>query len=143
MIKSYFQNSIFHDEDEARAWFEARIWPDGCICPGCGGTQDRIRKLEGKAHRAGLYQCNRCRRQFTATVGTFMERSRIQSTKWLLAIFLTSACKESLSVHQISHLLGVSYKSTWFMIHRIRKTMRESSLGIEPPGKQSVLQNAE
>ncbi len=143
MVRSYFQNPIFHDEDKARAWFEARIWPDGQVCPRCGGTEDRIRRLGGKAHRAGLYQCNRCRRQFTATVGTFMERSRIQSTKWLLAVFLSSACKKRLSVHEISHLIGVSYKSTWFMVYRIRKAVRDPSVRIQPLGKQSAFRNSE
>jgi transposase-like protein len=123
------QNPIFHDEDKARAWLEARVWKDGRNCPHCGAVEDRTRKLEGAAHRAGLYQCNECRQQFTATVGTLFERSKIPLSKWLMAMFLLSASKKGMSAMQLHRMLGVSYKSTWFMMHRIREAMRDGSAG--------------
>jgi transposase-like protein len=116
-------NPIFQDEGKAREWLEARVWPDGPFCPHCG-VEDFTR-LEGKAHRPGLYQCNTCRQQFTVTVGTLFERSKIPLTKWLMATFLLSASKKGMSTHQLHRMLGVSYKSTWFMMHRIREAMRE------------------
>ncbi|HEX6964002.1 MAG TPA: IS1595 family transposase [Lacipirellula sp.] len=119
-------NPIFQDETKAREWLEARVWPDGPVCPHCG-DQDFTR-LEGKAHRPGLYQCNACRQQFTVTVGTLFERSKIPLTKWLMATFLLCASKKGMSAHQLHRMLGVSYKSTWFMMHRIREAMREGKL---------------
>lgn len=123
-------NPIFQDETKAREWLEARVWPDGPFCPHCG-VQDFTR-LEGKAHRPGLYQCNACRQQFTVTVGTLFERSKIPLTKWLMATFLLSASKKGMSTHQLHRMLGISYKSTWFMMHRIREAMRE--INPEPLG---------
>lgn len=80
--------------------------------------------MEGEAHRAGLFQCNACRKQFTVTVGTLFERSKIPLTKWLLATFLLTASKKGISAHQMHRMLGISYKSTWFMMHRIREALR-------------------
>ncbi len=128
------QNPIFHDEAKAREWLEARVWPNGPVCPHCGATDDRIHKLEGKAHRPGLYQCNQCREQFTATVGTVMERSKIPLPKWLMAVYLLSTSKKGMSAHQLSRMLGISYKSTWFMMHRVREAMREPAFAAGPLG---------
>lgn len=128
------QNPIFQDDDLARAWLEARVWANGRVCPHCGALEVRTRKLEGKAHRPGLYQCNECREQFTATVGTVMERSKLPLSKWLMATYLLSASKKGMSAHQLSRMLGISYKSTWFMMHRIREAMREPSFLAGPLG---------
>lgn len=128
------QNPIFRDEAKAREWLEARVWANGRVCPHCGAEEARTRKLEGKAHRPGLYQCNACREQFTATVGTVMERSKIPLPKWLMAVYLLSASKKGMSAHQLSRMLGVSYKSTWFMMHRVREAMREPSFAAGPLG---------
>jgi transposase-like protein len=87
------QNPIFTDEIKAREWLEARVWPTGPGCPHCGATGDDVTKLEGKAHRPGLYQCSQCREQFTVTVKTVFERSKIPLTKWLAALFLLTASK--------------------------------------------------
>lgn len=87
------QSPIFHNEAKARAWLEARVWKDGRHCPHCGAIESRTRKLEGEAHRDGLYQCNEYRQLFTATVGTLFERSKIPLSKWLMAMFLLSASK--------------------------------------------------
>jgi transposase-like protein len=119
-------NPIFADEAKARAWLETQVWPDGPVCPHCGVQE--FTRLEGEAHRAGLYQCNACRKQFTVTVGTLFERSKIPLTKWLMATYLLAASKKGMSANQLHRMLGVSYKSTWFMMHRIREAMREGKL---------------
>ena len=82
-MTSNLQNPIFTDETKAREWLEARVWPQGPICPHCGATEDDVTKLEGSKHRPGVYQCNECREQFTVTVKTVFERSKIPPTKWL------------------------------------------------------------
>jgi transposase-like protein len=126
------KNPIFNDETAAREWLEARVWPEGPVCPHCGCTDENVTKLEGKAHRAGLYQCSECREQFTVTVKTVFERSKIPLTKWLAALFLMTASKKGVSAHQVHRMLGISYKSTWFMMHRLREAMRTG--GLEPLG---------
>jgi transposase-like protein len=126
------QNPIFTNEDKAREWLEARVWPQGPICPHCGATGDDVTKLEGKAHRPGLYQCSACREQFTVTVKTVFERSKIPLTKWLAALFLLTASKKGVSAHQVHRSLGISYKSTWFMMHRLREALRTG--GLAPMG---------
>jgi len=126
------KNPIFNDETAAREWLEARVWPEGPVCPHCGATEDDVTKLEGKAHRPGVYQCSECREQFTVTVKTVFERSKIPLTKWLAALFLMTASKKGVSAHQVHRMLGVSYKSTWFMMHRLREAMRVG--GLSPLG---------
>ena len=128
---SNLQNPIFTDETLAREWLEARVWPHGPNCPHCGNAdQDKITKLEGEKHRAGVYQCNEpaCRQQFTVTVGTVFERSKIPLSKWLAALFLMVSSKKGVSAHQVHRMLGISYKSTWFMMHRLREAMRPLSM---------------
>lgn len=115
---------IFQDEDKAREHLEAMRWPDGPVCPHCA-VVGAATKLEGKAHRKGLYQCNDCRQQFTVTVGTVFERSRVPLHKWLLATYLLCSSKKGMSSHQLHRMLGVTYKTAWFMAHRIREAMRE------------------
>jgi transposase-like protein len=115
-------NPIFTNETKARKHLEALRWPDGPFCPHCGSTEN-IKKLEGKSHRPGLHQCNSCREHFTVTVGTLFERSHIPLHKWLLAFHLMSASKKGISSHQLHRMLGITYKSAWFMTHRIREAM--------------------
>jgi transposase-like protein len=125
------KNPIFTDETKAREWLEARVWANGRVCPHCGNAdQDKLTKLEGKAHRPGVYQCNepQCRQQFTVTVNTVFERSKIPLTKWLAALFLMTASKKGISAHQVHRMLGISYKSTWFLMHRLREAMRDGAL---------------
>src|SRR5216684_2982307 len=126
------QNPIFTDEEKAREWLEARVWPRGPVCPHCGATDEDVTKLEGTKHRPGVYQCNQCREQFTVTVGTVFERSKLPLTKWLAALFLMTASKKGVSAHQVHRMLKVSYKSTWFMMHRLREAMRVG--GLAPMG---------
>jgi transposase-like protein len=126
------QNPIFQDDHKAREWLEARVWPNGPVCPHCGATFELVTKLEGTKHRAGVYQCNQCREQFTVTVKTVFERSKIPLSKWLAALFLLTASKKGVSAHQIHRSLDISYKSAWFMMHRLREAMRSG--GLEPLG---------
>jgi transposase-like protein len=118
----------FQDHEEARKWFELQRWPNGPWCPHCGNAYaDRITALHGKAHREGVYQCNEkeCRLQFSVTVGTVMERSKIPLNKWLLAMHLMSSSKKGYSAHQLHRTLGITYQSAWFLAHRIREAMKE------------------
>lgn len=131
-MASSLQNPIFQDEQKAREWLEVRVWPHGPICPHCGATGDDVTKLEGAKHRPGVYQCNQCREQFTVTVKTVFERSKIPLTKWLAALFLLTASKKGVSAHQVHRSLGISYKSTWFMMHRLREALRQG--GLAPMG---------
>ena len=123
----------FTDPNAAREWLETQRWPDGPICPHCGNTDaNRIGALKGKAHRPGLFQCAECREQFTVTVGTVMERSKIALHKWVMAMHLMTASKKGMSAHQLHRMLGITYQSAWFLAHRIREAMRED--GLAPLG---------
>jgi transposase-like protein len=136
------QNPIFQDDNLAREWLEARVWPNGPVCPHCGNVdQDRITALQGKAHRPGLYQCAECREQFTVTVKTVFERSKLPLSKWLAALFLLTASKKGVSAHQIHRSLDISYKSAWFMMHRLREAMRSG--GLAPMGGEGKIVEAD
>jgi transposase-like protein len=129
-MSANLQNPLFTDDSKARAWLEARVWPSGPVCPFCGSQA--VTALQGKSHRPGLYQCNPCREQFTVTVKTVFERSKIPLCKWIAALFLLTASKKGVSAHQIHRSLGISYKSSWFMMHRLREAMRSG--GLAPMG---------
>jgi transposase-like protein len=118
------QNPVFTNDDLAREALEAVRWPNGPTCPHCGAV-DRIAKLEGKSHRPGLYYCNHCKGQFTVTVGSVFERSKIGLSKWWLATYLLCSSKKGMSSLQLSRALGVTYKTAWFMTHRIREAMAD------------------
>lgn len=118
----------FTDPNAAREWLEARRWPNGRVCPHCGNMdQAAITGLKGKAHRPGVYQCNACREQFTVTVGTVMERSKIPLHKWVMATHLMVSSKKGVSAHQLHRMLGLTYKTAWFMAHRLREAMRPAA----------------
>ena len=118
-------NPIYQDADKAREHLEALLWPDGVVCPHCT-SRDRSSKISGG--RDGLYFCNTkdCRKQFSVTVGTVFERSKLPLNKWLLATHLMSASKTGMSAHQLHRMLGITYKSAWFMCHRIREAMKDT-----------------
>ena len=119
-------DKIFHNEDAARVHFERIRWPDGRVCPHCG-TVDNSTLLKGKSTRPGLYKCKDCRKPFTATMGTLYERSHIPLHKWLLATHLMVSSKKGISAMQLHRNLGFgSYRTAWFMAHRIREAMRSS-----------------
>lgn len=119
----------YSDENEARAFLESLLWPDGPVCPHCKNATDKpIYRLEPKLDskrpaRKGVYKCGACRKQFTVTVGTIFECSHIKISTWLMAIFIMCASKKAVSAHQLHRMLGVTYKSAWFMAHRIRFAM--------------------
>lgn len=127
---------MFNDETAAREYFEAQRWADGVYCPHCGNIDpSTIHKLAGKSHRPGLYQCNACREHFTVTVGSVMERSHVPLTKWALAFHLMAASKKGVSAHQLMRMLGLgSYRTAWFMAHRIREAMKEDVASSGPLG---------
>jgi transposase-like protein len=129
-----FQAAIFNDENRAREALEAVRWPDGPVCPHCGATGDDVAKVEGKkrSHRPGLHYCNACEGTFTVTVGTVFERSKIPLSKWWLAVHLLNSSKKGFSAHQLHRTLKVTYKTAWFMMHRIREAMRQG--GLAPMG---------
>jgi transposase-like protein len=118
----------FHDEAAAYEWLEAELWPNGPTCPHCGAT-DRIYVLKGKAHRIGVKKCGHCRKQFTVKVGTVFESSHVPLHKWLQAMHLLCSSKKGISSHQLHRILEVTYKTAWFMSHRIREAMRDGTLG--------------
>ncbi len=122
--KNNMQSPHFQDEDSAREYLESIRWPGGPVCPHCGGTEN-IYRLEGQSHRKGLLKCGNCRKQFTVTVGTLFERSKIPLHKWLLAAYLLCSSKKGISTHQLHRMLGITYKSAWFMTHRIREAMSD------------------
>ncbi len=123
----------FIDPVAARKHLEALRWPDGPECVHCGSAD--VTRLEGKKHRDGLLQCNKCREQFTVTVGTIFERSKIALNKWLLCNHLLCAGKKGVSAHQIHRMLGVTYKTAWFMCHRIREAMKDDGSPLGGEGK--------
>jgi transposase-like protein len=117
-------NPIFTDADKARKHLENLYWPDGPCCRHCGNADSaRISKLSGKSTRPGVYWCNECNKPFTVTVGTVMEDSKIPLNKWVFAFHLMAASKKGMSALQLSRMLGVTYKSAWFLCHRIREAM--------------------
>lgn len=119
----------FKDPEAARLHLEAVRWPNGAICPHCGVIGEHY-ALKGKAHRAGLWKCHACREQFSVTVGTVFERSKIKLNVWLQAVFLLCCSKKGMSSHQLHRVLGVTYKTAWFMTHRIREAFRNGSGGL-------------
>jgi len=133
---------IFSDETKARAYFEAIRWPDGVSCVHCGGT-DRVYRLEGKSHRPGLFHCNDCDGSFTVTTGGVMESSHIPLTKWALAFRLYAASKKGFSANQLSRMLGITYKSAWFMAHRVREAMGPAKGGEPPMGGDGFVVEAD
>jgi transposase-like protein len=121
-----FSASHFTDDNKAREYLENLRWPDGTVCPHCGSIGAHY-ALNGEAHRPGLWKCSDCREQFSVTVGTVFERSKIGLSKWLLAVHLLCSSKKGISSHQIHRTLGVTYKTAWFMTHRIRHAMTTES----------------
>lgn len=121
-----FQNPMFQNENQAREALEQVRWPNGPVCPHCGNSDpDKLPKIEGKkhSHRPGLYYCNECKGTFTVTVGTVFERSKVPLTKWWMAAHMFNSGKTGVSAHEIHRTLGVTYKTAWFMMHRLREAM--------------------
>ena len=139
---SILARKYFYDEAAAFEYVESILWPEGPVCPHCGGM-DKAYKLKGvrtkpsKKHpegkeRHGLYKCGHCRKQFTVRIGTIFEESHIPLHKWLQAIFLMCSSKKGISSYQLARVLEITVKSAWFLSHRIREAMRSGDL--EPMG---------
>ena len=129
----------FQNEDKAREYLEAVTWPNGRVCPHCGVIGDHY-PLKGKTTRPGLYSCTDCRKPFTVTVGTLFERSHIPLHKWLMAVYLMSSSKKGISSHQLHRTLGVTYKTAWFMTHRIREAMADPAFAGPLGGASSPVE---
>jgi transposase-like protein len=127
MSKSILDAQALKSEAAAYAWVESRVWPDGPVCPHCGGTE-RISKMKGKSTRIGVHKCYQCRKQFTVKVGTIFEDSHVPMHLWLQAIFLMCSSKKGISSNQLHRTLGVTLKTAWFMSHRIREAMRSGDV---------------
>lgn len=125
MSASALSAPFFHDEAAAFAKLESIVWPNGPVCPHCGGM-GRITRVKGG--RIGLRRCGDCKKQFTATVKTVFESSHVKLHLWLQAAHLLCSSKKGMSSHQIHRTLGVTYKTAWFMTHRLREAMRDGSL---------------
>lgn len=124
-------DKIFTDDNAAREHLEAIRWPDGPVCPHCSSTE-KVYRLSGKSHRPGLIHCNNCDGSFTVTTGSVMESSHVPLRKWVLAFRLLASSKKGMSAHQLHRTIGVTYKTAWFMWHRIREAMRDG--GTSPLG---------
>ncbi len=131
MSAADIQAAAFTNDDIAREAIERLMWPNGPVCPHCGCV-GKIGKVEGKSARPGLYYCGDCKKQFTVTVGTIFERSKVPLSKWWFAIHLLASSKKGMSAHQMHRMLGVTYQTAWFMEHRIREAMRDG--GLAPMG---------
>jgi len=125
---SHLNQPHFQDADKAREYLEALRWPQGPVCPHCGTIGGHY-TLTGKSTRPGLWKCKDCREQFTVTVGTVFERSKIALNVWLQAVYLICSAKKGISSHQLHRTLGVTYKTAWFMSHRIREAMADDTPG--------------
>lgn len=132
-----FKDPKFTNPEAAREYLEGIRWPNGPVCPHCG-DMERVMLLKGKATRPGLYKCGECRKQFTVTVGTVFERSKISIEKWVLATHRLCSSKKGFSAHQLHRMMGVTYKTAWFMCHRIREAMREGGPGLLGGGGKTV-----
>ena len=129
MARSVLSEDRFQNEDAAFAFVEAALWPHGPICPHCGNVDaKRIKKMEGKTTRRGLYNCKECRKPFTVRMGTIFESSHLPLHLWLQIIHLMCASKKGVSTNQIQRILKCSMKTAWFLTHRIREAMRDGAL---------------
>lgn len=127
----------FHDEKAAYKFLELRVWPNGPVCPHCGGVE-RISAMKGASTRIGSYKCYQCRSKFTVKVGTVFESSHVKLHVWLQAVALLTSSKKGMSSNQLHRILGVTLKTAWFMGHRIREAMRDGSLA--PMGGNGIIE---
>ena len=139
---SVLSKRYFHDEAAAFEHLEAVVWPEGPTCPHCGSVAV---PYDLRKTRIGLRKCRDCRKQFTVRVGTIFESSHVELHKWLQAVHLMTASKKGISAHQLHRILEVTYKTAWFMAHRIREAMKEDvkssgPLGGEGPNRDDRLQ---
>lgn len=137
---SVLSKPYFHDEAEAFRFVESVLWADGPVCPHCGctGRISAIKHNPEKRVRIGLKKCGDCKRQFTVRIGTIFEETKLPMTKWLQAIFLMCSSKKGVSAHQLHRTLEVTYKTAWFLSHRIREAMRAGELASWRPSVRAA-----
>jgi transposase-like protein len=135
-MSNTFAAKHFHDEEAARAWFEAARWPDGPVCPFCGSLKHYATKKPGR------YRCGEkeCRKDFTVTTRTVMERSHAKLTQWAMAFWLGASSKKGFSAHQLHRALGCQYNTAWFLHHRVIEAMREGGLSVPLGGAGEVVE---
>jgi transposase-like protein len=131
-MQSHLSAVHFHNEEAAYAYVEARLWPDGPVCPHCGATKEHVGRLRGKTNRIHLCKCYACRKPFTVKIGTVFESSHVPMRVWLQAIYLFCSSKKGISTRQLQRTFQCGMKTAWFLGHRIREAMRE--LGIPETG---------
>src|SRR6266550_2575180 len=136
MPNSIFDARPLRDETAAYAYVEARVWRNGRVCPHCG-VIDRSGLLKGKSTRIGVYKCYACRKPFTVKVGTIFEKSHIPMHIWLQAMHLICSSKKGFSANQFCRVLGVDFKTGWFIGHRIREAMKDD--GSDPMGGEGKI----
>jgi transposase-like protein len=137
---SYLNAIHLHDERAAYAFVEARVWPQGRVCPHCGVVGESS-AMKGKSTRIGAYKCYACRKPFTVKIGTIFESSHVPLHLWLQAIFLIASSKKGISSNQLHRTLGVTLKTAWFMSHRIREAMKAA--GGDPLGGEGKIVEAD
>ena len=139
MGKNIFAAKHFHDEEAARAWFEAARWPTGAYCPKCGSLEPY------KTKKAGVYRCKEktCRKDFTVMTGSVMERSHAKLTQWAMGFWLAASSKKGFSAHQLHRAIGCQYNTAWFMHHRIMEAMRQGGLETPPMGGEGQIVEAD
>jgi transposase-like protein len=127
---SVLSRPYFHDEEKAFEYLESVIWADGKVCPHCGcmGRITKVKANAAKRIRLGLWRCGDCRKQFTVKVGTVFEHARLPLNKALQAVYLMTSSKKGISAKQLERTLEVTYKTAWFLAHRIREAMRSGDL---------------
>ena len=137
MTKAILHQPQFQNEDSAREYLESLRWSNGVVCPHCGSVGDHY-SIQGKSHRKGLWKCADCREQFTLTVGTVFERSKIKLHIWLITVHLFCAAKNRISSMELHRLLGVTQKTAWFMLHRLREAIKPEAGGLTGSGGGTV-----
>jgi transposase-like protein len=128
----------FTDPEAAAEYLEGLRWADGVVCPHCGESEREPYRLKSKATKRRLWKCRACRKQFTVTVGTIFESSHVPLNKWLAAFYLLCSSKKGMSAHQLHRMLGVQYRTAWFMFHRIREAMSDPSFSSRLGGVVEV-----
>ena len=132
------RNPIYHDDAKARKHLEALLWPDGPVCPRCNAKEDRITKLKGKSTRPGVYKCKDCRKPFSVTIGTVMERTHVPLSTWVLAAQLMSSSKKGMSALQLQRMIGTNYETARFLFHRLRECAIDPKRGPVGGGNKVV-----
>ena len=134
-----FSEPRFHNETAAREWFEATRWPSGPVCPRCQSVKHYATK------KPGVYRCAApaCRKDFTVTVNTVMERSHAKLTHWAVAFHMFASSKKGFSAHQLHRTLGCKYETAWFIHHRVMEAMRTGGLDLPPMGGAGMIVEAD